>query len=193
MNFLLVNTCGDEAVIALGSELGVVTEERMPGRTASEGLLGAIRRVLDGLAVSELAGVGVVTGPGSFTGVRVGLSAAKGLCLAAGIGMVGMSRLGLLGQGAVLDAGRGEFFFGDRAGERLVREEELPAGPLVTCEARVCDRLGERVQLVPEPGGEAMLREMMARLAAGSWSDVAGTDASYLRRTDAELARERAG
>ena len=196
MMFLLLNTCGDEAVVALGSEAqGVVAEERMPGRMASEELLGAVRRVLGGMRVSELAGVGVVVGPGSFTGVRVGLSAAKGLCLAGGVGMVGMSRLALLersGETAVLDAGRGEYFVSGSQ-EKLLCENEVPRGELVTCETRVRDRLGERARLVGEPGGEEMLRAVLARVRVGDWSDVATLDASYLRRTDAELAVERKG
>ena len=64
--------------------------------------------------------IGVVVGPGSFTGVRVGLSAVKGLCDAGGVGMVAMSRLELVARAvpavdgliavALLDAGRGEFY-----------------------------------------------------------------------------------
>jgi tRNA threonylcarbamoyladenosine biosynthesis protein TsaB len=46
--------------------------------------------------VRELAAVVVVHGPGSFTGVRVGLSAAKGLSEAGGVPLVAVSRLALL-------------------------------------------------------------------------------------------------
>lgn len=187
MKFLLINTCGDEAVVALGSEgEGLVREERMPGRTASEGLVAAVRRVLGGMRLGDLAGIGVVVGPGSFTGVRVGLAAAKGLCEAGGIGLVGLDRLELVGAGAVLDAGRGEYFV---AGERIVRE--LPEGALVTSEERVAERTGAR--LVQEPGGREMLPMVLARARRGEWSEVATVDASYVRRTDAELAVERRG
>ncbi len=192
MSWLLINTCGDEAVVALAREAGVVAEERMAGRTASERLLAAVRRVMD--AAGALAGVGVVVGPGSFTGVRVGLSAAKGICEGRGVGIVGISRLALLrreGPSAVLDAGRGEYFCLGTGKEQLVPGENLPAGALVTCEARVREKLGERVRLVAEPGGEQIVREVLARVAAGGWSDVETLDASYLRRTDAEIAVER--
>ena len=186
MRYLLINTCGDEAVVALASEAGVLREVRMPGRSASEGLLAAMRGVLGDVRVEELAGIGVVVGPGSFTGVRVGLAAAKGLCEAGDVGLVGMDRLDLLGQGAVLDAGRGEYFV---AGERMVRE--LPSEGLVTSEERVAARTGAR--LVREPGGEEMLPMMLARISRGEWDDVETIDARYVRRTDAELAVERKG
>ncbi len=67
---------------------------------------------------SHLAAVAVAIGPGSFTGVRVGLSAGKGLCLALGIPMVGVCTLDILAEAQagsclpvrpLLDAGRNRF------------------------------------------------------------------------------------
>ncbi len=219
MKLLLINTCGAEGVLALADDERVVAEERLPGRGASEMLMPALRRLLGtpGWTPGELGGVGVVVGPGSFTGVRVGLSAAKGLCDALGVGMVAMSRLALVamqarGDGAValLDAGRGEYFCGVyrrgmRVSEELLRAEEVlglvrrgeavrgeavrgeaVSGEAVTCEARVQEVL-EEVRLMKEPGAVEMLAMALERIGAGEWSDVAATDANYLRRTDAEL------
>jgi tRNA threonylcarbamoyladenosine biosynthesis protein TsaB len=202
MKVLLINTCGDVGVVAMGDETGVVAEDRLPGRGTSEALMPAVRGVFAaaGWTPRELEAVGVVNGPGSFTGVRVGLSAAKGLCEGLGVGMVAMSRLKLVaGSGrhrvAVLDAGRGEFFVGEYDGGRMVREEltseeqvrgMMAAGLMaVTCESRVAERLG--VELAGEPDAEAMLAEVSRRVGVGEWSEVAEVDANYLRRTDAEL------
>jgi tRNA threonylcarbamoyladenosine biosynthesis protein TsaB len=202
MRVLLINTCGGEGVAALADENGVVAEEGLPGRGTSEALMPAVRSlfVASGWSLGELGAVGVVHGPGSFTGVRVGLSAAKGLCEAAGIGMVAMSRLGLVAAGegervvAVLDGGRGEFYCGvyvrgERVSEELTGEsrvrELMRDATAVTCEARVAERLG--IALVAEPGAAAMRVEVLRRVAAGDWSDVATSDANYLRRTDAEI------
>ncbi len=60
----------------------------------------------------------VVNGPGSFTGIRVGLSTAKGLSHATGVPIVSISRLAVLASLgdvqqdslALLDAGRNEFY-----------------------------------------------------------------------------------
>ena len=198
-------------MVALAGEEGVRAVEMLPVRGTSEHLMPAVRRVLGELRVAELAGIGVVVGPGSFTGVRVGLSAAKGLCEAGQVGMVALSRLLLVGAAAsaagtgyvvaLLDGGRGEFYCGvyragDRLSERLVRREEALAamkhGVAVTCEGKVAEVLGGGVLLVAEPGAEAMLALVEARMKAGLWSDVATADANYLRRTDAELAAEKA-
>lgn len=66
----------------------------------------------------QLVAVAVAVGPGSYTGVRVGLSAGKGLCLALGIPMVGVSTLDVIAEAQrasclpvrpLLDAGRQRF------------------------------------------------------------------------------------
>jgi len=206
MRLLLINTCGAEGVVALAEDASILAVELLPGRSSSENLLPAARHLMEatGWKVADLAAIAVVNGPGSFTGVRVGLSAAKGLCESVGIGLLAMSRLALVAASidadgdvlAVLDAGRGEFFCGlydagVRVSEQLLRSEELT--PLrqhrrvITCEARVAESLGEGVDLVAEPGPERMLAMALTRIEAGEWSDIASVDANYLRRTDAEI------
>ncbi|HEX2923478.1 MAG TPA: tRNA (adenosine(37)-N6)-threonylcarbamoyltransferase complex dimerization subunit type 1 TsaB [Chloroflexota bacterium] len=73
---------------------------------------------LRGVDPSQLVAVAVATGPGSYTGLRVGLSAAKGLCLALGLPMVGVCSLDILAEAQrdsclpirpLLDAGRHRF------------------------------------------------------------------------------------
>ena len=210
MRLLLIHTCGAEGLVALAEDAYILAVELLPGRSSSENLLPAVRRLMEARSwrVGELAAIAVVNGPGSFTGVRVGLSAAKGLCEAGGVGMLAMSRLALVAaslaasldaQGevlAVLDAGRGEYFCGVyaagvRVSEQLLRAEEVAAlrqqRRVVTCEARVAESLGEGVDLVAEPGPERMLAMALSRIEGGEWSDVATVDANYLRRTDAEI------
>lgn len=66
-----------------------------------------------GVELNELSAVGTGTGPGSFTGVRLGVSAARGLALALGVPVVGISAFDLAAFGqscrvlAIVDAGKG--------------------------------------------------------------------------------------
>jgi tRNA threonylcarbamoyladenosine biosynthesis protein TsaB len=209
MRFLLIDTCGSEGSVALADTKlsdAVVASEKLPGRTASERLVPAVRRVMEGCEwrLHDLTAVVVVHGPGSFTGLRVGLSAAKGLSEAGGLPLIAVSRLALLavagGEGmihAVLDAGRGEFYYGEYSERRCLREvllteEEVIAasagGTVVVCEPKVAEALvalGPRV--VAEPAAMDALAFAVQRSAAGKFDDAMVIDANYLRRTDAEI------
>jgi tRNA threonylcarbamoyladenosine biosynthesis protein TsaB len=164
-----------------------------------------------GWKLNELAAVVVVHGPGSFTGVRVGVSAAKGLSEAGGVGLIAVSRLALLARSvdvdrtvhAVLDAGRGEFYYGEYVAGRSVREALMSGkevldvgggGVVVACEAKVAEALAElEPRMVREPLAEEALPIALERIAAGEFDDAATLDANYLRRTDAEIFAKPAG
>jgi tRNA threonylcarbamoyladenosine biosynthesis protein TsaB len=85
----------------------------------AELIFGRIAALLErnGLGYADLGRVVTTTGPGSFTGLRIGLSAARGIGLARGIPVVGVSSLVALSLGAagpatvLLDARRGEAYF----------------------------------------------------------------------------------
>jgi tRNA threonylcarbamoyladenosine biosynthesis protein TsaB len=211
MRMLLINTCAAEGTVALvdtALERQIVATEVLPGRTSSERLVPAVREMMEvpGWRLRDLAAVVVVHGPGSFTGVRVGVSAAKGLSEAAAVPLIGVSRLALLaaaaGSGeavvhAVLDAGRGEFYYGEYVagrcvGETLVAREALLSavgtGTIVACETKVVEALGAvAVLLLTEPGAADALPIAVERLERGDVDDAAVLDANYLRRTDYEL------
>ena len=206
MKLLLLNTCGAEGVVAVAEGDLVEARTVLPGRGTSEHLMPAIRRVLAerNWRVTELGAIAVVTGPGSFTGMRVGLSAAKGLCEAGAVPMIAISRLALVAEAdgiggeklALLDAGRGEYyggvyFQGVPLMEELFRrdqvEELLEGRAGFTCEPQVAAAFPNLLRLVKEPGAEEIVVHALRRVTAGEWSDVASIDANYLRRTDAEL------
>lgn len=210
MRLLLIHTAGMEGSVALADTEAVpavVSSEVLPGRSSSERLIPAVRRLMEvqGWRVRELATVAVVNGPGSFTGVRVGVSAAKGLSEASGVPVVAISRLALLaaaaGEGrvhAVLDAGRGEFYYGEYLNGRCLREALLSREGLKAaiddgdtvriCEAKVAEAsTGTPWTLVEEPPAANMLPLVLERMAAGLFGDVSLLDANYLRRTDAEI------
>ena len=198
---LLIQTAAGQGMVALAGADGVVRVERLPGRGTSEAILPAVQRLFpDGFKGLDV--VGVVNGPGVFTGVRVGLSTAKGLCEAVGCRLVAISWLALVAEGCggervtvLADAGRGEFYAGTYEKDRCPAEKLLTAaetdallssGEAVTCEQGIFERLGSRVRLISEPDAVTMHALVLKRTHAGAWSDVATTDANYLRRTDAE-------
>jgi tRNA threonylcarbamoyladenosine biosynthesis protein TsaB len=211
MRILLIDTAGGEGSVALSDTEftpAVVAAGALPGRSSSERLVPAVRRLMEGRGwkLTDLAAIVVVHGPGSFTGVRVGLSAAKGLCEAGGVPLIAVSRLALLaasidgGGGpvhAVLDAGRGEFYYGEyvrrsRGREGLMKEQDVVAavagGVVVVCEAKVAEALaGLTPKLVDEPVSGDALPFALERIAAGDFDDIATLDANYLRTTDVEI------
>lgn len=201
MRFLMIDTCGAVGRVALTAGDAVVAEAEMPGRTYSERLVGEGMSLLAeaGWTLGDLSAVVVVNGPGSFTGVRVGVSAAKGWAEAAGLPVIALSRLELLiaevggpDTVAVLDAGRGEFYMRRGTEERLVDKAELlelaHGAEMVVCEAVVAEALRDAgAVMVDEPGVTEMLRLAGKRFAARLFDDVATLDANYVRRSDAEI------
>jgi tRNA threonylcarbamoyladenosine biosynthesis protein TsaB len=216
MKLLLINTCGAEGSFALAdtSRSEPVRVVTMPGRSASERLVAELRLALAAAEwkAAEVKAIAVVTGPGSFTGVRVGLSVAKGLCEGSGADLIAISRLELLAsvasQGseshphsvcALLDAGRGEFYCGrylddDPLGESLL---SLDGALAVAREADlvvVCEDAVERAfagvlptTRIPEPNAADAVPIALRQFEAGEIADSATLDANYLRRTDAEI------
>ncbi len=218
MKVLLIETCGSEASIALAdteASPAIVASAVMPGRTASEKLIGSIREVMSGQGweLRELTAIAVVCGPGSFTGVRVGLSAAKGLSEASGIPLVGVSRLALLAADngseveghevcAILDAGRGEFYCGRYVGLRCLGESLLSLAEaiklaqasdmVILCETKVQQAFAPlftnlRICFVPEPPAAHALPLILQRMLDSDHDYAAHLDANYLRSSDQQI------
>src|SRR5512134_2331782 len=98
MLILSIDTALDACAAAVldTSAGGAIARESQPmKRGHAEALMPLIARVMkaSGIGFAELDRVAVTTGPGSFTGLRVGLSAARGIALAAGKPVVGVTTL----------------------------------------------------------------------------------------------------
>ena len=98
MKLLAVDTTSERESVALADDLVVLAEARVRAHGHSRQLLPAIEFVLraSGIDAMEIEGYAVTVGPGSFTGVRVGLSTVQGLALASGRPCLGVSTLDVL-------------------------------------------------------------------------------------------------
>lgn len=103
MIVLAIDTAGVDCAAAVfdsdsGKLLGRVSETI--GRGHAERLMAMIDQALveANLSLTDIGRIGVTVGPGSFTGIRVGVAAARGLALALGVECVGVSTLEVLAQ-----------------------------------------------------------------------------------------------
>src|SRR5437867_2992329 len=113
MLILAFDTATDVATSALVSDGEVLGERTSRAVTVLEDVDALLRQA--GAHTRELDGIAVGIGPGSFTDVRIGLATARGLALALGVPVAGVSTLDALAAGApggvpVIDARRGEIF-----------------------------------------------------------------------------------
>jgi tRNA threonylcarbamoyladenosine biosynthesis protein TsaB len=208
-----IDTCGPMGSVALGrlveSAVEIVGQIELEGGSYSATLVAAVRDLLAraGVALKDLGAIVAVNGPGSFTGVRVGLSAVKGLAEAARIPVVAVSRLEVLAwktgvESAALDAHRNEVFLrlggaGGPARELLAGVDERKAIDLADGQIGVCDEAAGLLLQSVWPGVELLrsaaptaadaLRLCATRVAAGEFVDLALLDGHYLRRSDAEI------
>jgi tRNA threonylcarbamoyladenosine biosynthesis protein TsaB len=114
---LAIDTSTERAGLALDVGETVHIRSWDAGRTQTTSLLPAIDEMLQqsGLGPADISAVAVATGPGTFTGLRVGMSIAKGMVLARGVPLVGIPTLDIAAASiesdrdviAVLPAGRG--------------------------------------------------------------------------------------
>jgi tRNA threonylcarbamoyladenosine biosynthesis protein TsaB len=208
-----IDTCGPSGSVALGRVAGgavqILGQIELEGRSYSSTLVAAVKELLEANSVQlrELAAIVAVSGPGSFTGVRVGLSAVKGLAEPAGLPVVALSRLEVLAvtagaPSAALDAHRHEVFLrtGEQDGEArelLAGAQELAAIHPPPPRIAVCDEAAVALLSVAWPSTETVrsaaptaadaLRLGAPRAAAGEFVDLALLDGHYLRRSDAEI------
>jgi tRNA threonylcarbamoyladenosine biosynthesis protein TsaB len=204
---LAIDTCGPYGSVALGQLAGsgveILGQTDLEGRTYSATLVAAIRALLaqHQFALRDLHCLAVVSGPGSFTGVRVGLSAAKGLAEGAGLPVVAVSRLEVLAYAsgctsAALDAHRHEIFLRIEGRELLAAAADLasiaPPPRIAVCDAPAAALLEaawptSKLVHAAAPTAADALRLAISRIEAGDYEDIAALDGHYLRRSDAEI------
>jgi tRNA threonylcarbamoyladenosine biosynthesis protein TsaB len=147
----------------------------------------------------ELSRLVVGTGPGSFTGVRMGLAAARGLAFALDLPLAGVSTLAALAAGApgalpVVDAGRREVFTLVDGDPAVAAPGKLQVEPGTTCVGDGAVRYREALEAlgakVPPRESELHLpRAWLHAQLAREFVDPETVEPLYLRIPDAEQAR----
>ena len=205
---LAIDTAGALGGVALGDGRSVYFAE-LAGRSYSAQLVPAAARLFReaGISLSAVKLLAVISGPGSFTGIRIGLSTAKAWAETTNASLVAVSRLALYAASisehdevrVALDAGRGELFFGHYRGhgaivlrEALIKKDQLAEResgvPLFSFERGVFESLSAlHPSMRSSPTAVDALAFAIRSAEAGDFADPLTLDANYLRRSDAEI------
>jgi tRNA threonylcarbamoyladenosine biosynthesis protein TsaB len=156
VNLLAIDTSTDHAAIALmTANDAILVAETDPSQRHGRRLIPAIDALLKsaGLAVADLDFLAVGLGPGSYTGLRIGLTAAKTLAYATGKPMLGFDSLEAIAQNAstddtrvtvLADAQRGDVYVAEFArpnvSSGLLRIAATRVEPFVEWSARLSER-----------------------------------------------------
>ena len=168
---LAIDTATSRVVIATGSQDGVAdgVSTWTAGYRHGETLLPTIGRFLgeQNIRRSRLSGIVVGTGPGAFTGLRVGMATAKGMAHGLGIPLAGVST----GEALLAAAGveRGVLLLPAGPNDRLVVRAGAPAEPLPagTDPALATDETLIAIDLEDRAPAEALERGAAARAGLG--------------------------
>ncbi len=235
--YLGIETSGKTTGIAL-VKAGEVVGEQTAGETMrhDELLIALLDRTLKSnkARLQDLAGIGVTVGPGMFSSLRVGLSAAKGLALALSIPLKGVNTLWALARSlpehgatrkegnhqggqepdlpvlAAIDARKSQVYAALYRGDSVLVEPGLFAYVEVAQRAgsygvrfvgagsgvELCRKGFEALGIVlvnsgiENPSPRVVALAAARALASGAADNPERLEPNYLRRTDAELARE---
>ena len=212
MLLLAADTSGKHGTIALAhcgpdNACRVIEVVPLEGGTFSAQLVPQIAALLakHGFSKADIGGFAVVSGPGSFTGVRVGLAAIKALAEVLEKPIAAVSLLEAVAVSsdsrgrmmAVLDAGRGEVYVGeydvhsgdaDLLRERLLTREKLleaaMGATVVTADRTVAEAAraaGLPVQEIELPRSDVIARLGSQKIRSGRIISPEALDANYLR------------
>lgn len=197
--FLAVDTASSHlTVLAVNGEKKVCRHIENCALRQSVLIMDEISAAMDGaeLAPADCDFFCAVTGPGSFTGIRIGISAAKGMALAAGRPLMPLTSFGLVAYNvtdgdffAVVDAAHGHFyacrFIGGDAGEpQYISREQLISYGLPVFGFEELD-LPRYTRLNP---AECLLPAVLHKLGGGEPFD--DMHALYVRKSQAEEGRK---
>ena len=191
---LAFDTATDVATSALVDDGEVLGERASRAQTLLEDVDALLRQ--GGAHPTDLGALAVGIGPGSFTGVRIGLAAARGLAVALDIPGAGVSTLDALAAGApgavpVVDARRREIFTVVDGAPRALAPADLDVAAGAVCvgggAVRYRALLEEKGAVVPPDDDERHLpRARFHAALAGALGPVEAIEPLYVREPDAK-------
>jgi tRNA threonylcarbamoyladenosine biosynthesis protein TsaB len=203
---LSFDTATDVATACLSTPDEVLAESATAGRSVgAQHLLDDVHTLLEeaGLDLGEVGTIVAGTGPGTFTGLRIGLATARALGFALGVPVLGVSTLDALlrpagVEVACIDARRGEVFCAGAGIEPAARTPQelaaiLPPGAAVAGDGAV--RYRELLDGAEIPPDDSPLHVPHARHHAALIGSAGPAEPCYLRAPDADrgLAARAAG
>ncbi len=184
MLILSIDTSSADLSVALVNEngsLGLVEENMLRGQ--GEALIPYIQSMMQqaGLPMNAVEGVAVAVGPGSFTGVRVGLSTARGIGLALDIPVYGVTNLEAAAAGlnepvtVTLDTKRGDYYTqqfdknGKAIGEPSIQsaddlKQQLPFTAIGDGAMKLAEEIGCDVAMKPQSSAISIAQIALSRL-----------------------------
>jgi tRNA threonylcarbamoyladenosine biosynthesis protein TsaB len=216
MLLLAVDTSGKHGSIALArcgldGACEIIEVAPLSGGTFSAELVPQIAALLDrhGFTKADIGGFAVVSGPGSFTGLRIGLAVIKALAEVLAKPIAAVSLLDALASHtegrvvAAIDAGRNQVFLAEYEANRaptqlirerlLAREEWLESATNVTIVtpdnilAESARARGLHVIEVARPQSDAIAKLGWRKILSGDTVSVEALEANYVGRSEAEL------
>ena len=194
MKILSIDTTSKLASIAISDGERVVEEIVLPsGDGFDDVLFGEIEKLLarHRLTLADIEGFASASGPGTFTGVRVGLAAAKGLAEALSRKVVAVSNLMAMAEFGTrelrapwIDARRGEIYGAVYNASLEAVQDEV----VMKYDAWLASLPGDaEILSAPRPLAGAIGKIAAREFASGRALNPAAVDANYVRRCDAEM------
>lgn len=173
MNILALDTSHGACSAAVVRDGEIFSAYEQRSREHAEVIMPMIAQVLDeaSLGYEALGAIAVTTGPGSFTGVRVGVSTARGLALATSLPLIGVNSLEVMAHmalekidarvdvlGIVVDARRGEVYMALYSGEG-----DVISGPAALSPEQAVEMLPDQGQVVLAGSGGALVADAASK------------------------------
>jgi tRNA threonylcarbamoyladenosine biosynthesis protein TsaB len=196
MAILAFDTATDVATSALVADGEVLGERVSRAVTLLEDLDALLRRA--GARVADIEALAVGIGPGSFTGIRIGLATARGLAFALDVPVAGVSTLEALAAGApgavpIVDAHRKEVFvLHDEP--RVLAPEDLELAPEALCVGSGAVRYralleAAGAEIPPDDDERHLPRARFHAALARDFGPAEAVEPLYLRMPDADKTR----